>query len=295
MRRLALVLAGLLAAVGSAQAERARIITPASKAQMKPAMRKNVRASVLVGDSDGSGVVLDRARGLIATNAHVAEEAPAVVRTSDGTIVPVREVIHAGPDADVAFLRVGRLPKGTTDVTVDTANLGKQQRVYGIASAEGFVKADRVLGGQHVTDPKRFVRAHRKQIAPGSPTGAPLIALAEHLLANQGNVGYHVLTPGRVVTPEAIGVYGETQQTVVRTSMPNAPSASGGGVFSADSDAMVALHVGGEAKRSQEIPMRLVVEAAKDGVAKGAGSKRGLAALKSWLAGVAPTGPSSTP
>lgn len=291
MRRLGSLIVLLLAAwVQTAGAARtAQLVTPKVERGLGAGARRNLHATVAIeGDSNGSGVVLHRRRGLVVTNAHVAAENPSHIHTVSGGKVPVREVIYVDAERDVAFLRVGRLPAGTTDAIVAPGKPTQGQQVYSINSGEGYLDARRVLAGEHQQHPKRFVRAHRDRlVAPGAPR--TLVELADHLLTHEGNLAYRILGRGRVHQASAkVPVVNDGRSTklkIMLTDLPDASAASGGGVFGRDSDALVAVHVGGGRYSSTEIAVHRVVGAAKKGLAKGEvkASKAGVAALSAWV------------
>ncbi len=135
------------------------------------------------GTSQGTGFLIDKERGWIITNAHVAKRSPATVEItigdSESDWIPVTKV-YVDNHLDIAVLKVAtdRLPEGTV-----AAKLGCDQEVkqgsavvaYGhpislnFTATRGIVSSIRTLGYQE------FVQMDAS-INPGN-SGGPLLAL----------------------------------------------------------------------------------------------------------------------
>lgn len=101
------------------------------------------------GPFEGSGFVVDAARGIVATNRHVAGEGVVLdleVRFFDGTGSPAR-ILFADPLHDFAFLQFDKrsAPANVTEIPIDPREAGVGEEVRMIGNNGGL--ASTVLGG----------------------------------------------------------------------------------------------------------------------------------------------------
>lgn len=197
----ALAVAGLIAASGPAAAQS----TPDLAAMLGQAQRftVKVRGSVRwpfapeqMGSGSGTGFIIDRTKGWILTNAHVAKRSPATVEIAVGDNEHewiAAERLYVDNHLDIAVLKVERdkLPEDAV-----AARLGCTQRVkqgvtivaYGhpinlnFTATRGIVSSIRTLGSQE------FVQMDAN-INPGN-SGGPLLAVesAEVIGINTFNI-----------------------------------------------------------------------------------------------------------
>jgi serine protease Do len=147
------------------------------------------------GTGQGTGFVIDRERGWVLTNAHVAKRSPATVEVSLGESeaewIPV-ERIYADNYLDIAVVRIApdKLPPETTQAKLGCAQDVKQGAAvvaYGhpislnFTATRGIVSSVRTLGYQE------FVQMDAS-INPGN-SGGPLLAVdaAEVIGVNTAN------------------------------------------------------------------------------------------------------------
>lgn len=297
MRRTLILLLVLLGAVAhAAPKHRFHFLTPDLVKHLTPGARRNVAATVNVGAADGTGIVIDRARGLVLTNSHVAAEAPAKITLPSGKVSRVHEVVLDNPKLDYAVLRVGRLPKETGEAVVGLGDVKGTRQLYSISAAAMVVRTQFVKDGLLERDPAKFLRKHRDRVSITGESGRLLLGLANQYKTVRENRDFPTIQMGEVrhkgkIVPTSVSSGGRSRKIPsIETRVPHAPGGSGSGMFHPGTDELVALHFsGGDGARwdSSEVPLSLIYADAQRRIAKTATSGTGRTAVQGWLADVA--------
>lgn len=262
-----LVALGLALARPADAARRTRfnLLDPQVLASLPKPTRANARAMVRIGDDTGTGVMIDRAQGLILTNHHVALANPSTVRLDDGAIRPIREVVASNARYDYAVLRIGRTSAAQSgEARMRDGAIRAGEKVYAVSAVPGIIDRRLTSKGLHERDPDAFIAAHAGRIAPGPSGGRLLLRLAREVAAKGFNESFPTIQFGRDINKGMLRLVDRRAGTIwaLRTNLPNAPGASGSPVFSADTHELVALHFAGGSRlpwTSSEIPLQQIL------------------------------------
>ncbi|NNL99241.1 MAG: trypsin-like serine protease [Gammaproteobacteria bacterium] len=133
------------------------------------------------GTSEGAGFLIDRERGWILTNGHVAGEAPSKIdiRFDGSAFTPVRK-LYIDPHLDLAVLQI---PPGEVPETAGAAPLACDRRpdtghpvvAFGHPSGLSFTGTRGIISGQRVLPGADWLQTDTP-ISPGN-SGGPLISL----------------------------------------------------------------------------------------------------------------------
>jgi hypothetical protein len=205
--------------VGAQTVQRPRRSTTAPAAMTPAAVFAKYAATIVVIETfaaDGSpagqasGVVV-QADGVIATNAHVIDNAAsAVVRTAD-RVFPVTHILFADRNVDLALLKIAASALPVTQLAPRVPAVGT--RVVAIGNPRGLEKtiSDGLVSGIRHQDGVDWLQ-HTASISPGSSGGAlfdltgRLVGVTTSSLVESQNINFSV--PSTVVSGALIGTKG---------------------------------------------------------------------------------------
>lgn len=135
------------------------------------------------GASSGTGFLIDRQRGWLLTNAHVATRSPSVVKVSfkGGELIEAKR-LHVDPIIDLAILQipVQSIPKAAIEASLDcggTAVSGTSVMAYGHPWGLSYTASRGIVSGLAWMYPSQMIQTDAA-INSGN-SGGPLISLTD--------------------------------------------------------------------------------------------------------------------
>ena len=177
---LALCLTQPVAAWAGSTAE--QILAQAARYTVKIDVITSIALNMDEGNTaHGAGFLIDRKRGWLLTNAHVATRSPVTLRASFKGGAPIAAIrVHVDPLLDVAIIRIDpkEIPKGTPEAQLDCAGLpaaGTPVAAFGHPWGLSFTATRGIVSGVSWIDQSENIQSDA--VINSGNSGGPLISL----------------------------------------------------------------------------------------------------------------------